>query len=1716
MGCLLRTYLLLMGLMLIFFNGLPVYAAPFRQDDPAAQCAEGVQLFREGNAAEALPLLEAGFANREQATFANLYDLEMCALALGRLRNRSGNFSGALEAFQVALDLSRSEGNRAFEGTILSNIGLVYSDQGRYAEALEVYQQALSIIREISNRAEEGAILSNIGLVYSDQGRYAEALEMYQQALVITREVGSQAGEGTTLNNIGDIYDRLGQYEAALDYYRQSLIISQEIGDRTGEGTTLNNIGVIYDRLGQYEAALDYHQQSLSILQEIGDQAGEGTTLNNIGSMYRSLGQYDQALNYYRQSLGIRQEIGDRAGEGITLNNIGLIYTHWGQYEAALDYFQQSLIISQEIGDRTGEGTTLNNIGLIYRSLGQYDQAFNYYWQSLNIRQEIGTRAGEGATLNNIGGVYDSLGQHEQALDYYQRSLNIRQEIGDRAGEGQSLNNIGGVYDSLGQHEQALDYYQRSLSTRQEIGDRAGEGESLNNIGSIYRRLGQNETALDFFWQSLSIQREIGNRVGEGATLTNIGVVYNDLRKYKLALDYLQQALAIHQEIGDQVEEGIILAHTGFAYEQLGDADQAITFYQQAIDAFEPIQRSLGVEELKASFASKHLDTYEQLINLLWAEGHFEEAFNYAERARGWAFLDQLVGGAVNFRAGANRKLMVREQELKAEIAIQRAQLVTLLNRPGEDRDAEAISTTQVELAALEKDYANLLIQLQILSPKVAALVSVDVASLANIQALLDVDTTLIEYFVTKESILVFVITRDTFEPVALEVSREDLTKIITQFRDFAVLNDPHPISLQQLHVWLIASLKPYLTNPVIGFIPHDILYHIPFAALTNGERYLIDDYALFVLPSANALPFLQERRKPDTGTLLAVGNPTTATRLPNLPFAQQEVERIADMYGTQALIGPNATETAVWSQASEASILHLATYAVHNQANPLFNALHLTGDSQNDGRLEVYEIYNLDLEKTTLVTLSMDESAIDKSNRIDSIFGLSRPFFYAGTPSVMGSLWNVDDEATNLLMTEFYQHLKRGENKAEALRQAQMTVRNDFAHPYYWAGFTLMGDYQNITFTSPLSQFIQMLSLFFSIAIILVVAYLYFFIARPNRISILMAFQLLFYPRQLALAAGGGYLEGNWENWRDRIWRELLKKGSVADNTLNNVPVPFRNYALEQFYREHPDLDLVYDKTGQIVKHHQEALIQPLNHTWEEAQQALRQGDEVVSHIDKLAEQFSKLVNLSIETPAANTVGTLQYFVMSTTPAFQKSKLLKSLPLIFLTRLELNELDLDNIRGIFRRFQDTPRRIALLILFLDPDQVDTAKHQIDERLRQVYACDVIALTREDVLQITFQKDRYRAVRQTILRNVDLTTISPFTMTGPVSVDTFFGREAELREIVERVDRNTFAVIGGRRVGKTSLLRRLHHIRLPAVGFRTLYYDCSATPTYNAFLAASIRDWQPDPPSDAPVTFVDLFQSPLGDKPLILLLDEADKLVSVDETKGWQLFNMLRAMANSGQARIVLSGERTLRNALRDSTSPLFNFANEMILGPLNFRAVEELVTQPMRQLEIELVDEEVIVRHIYDLTSGHPNVVQRLCHRLIERLNEQGEHRLTPSDVQAVLRHPDFQRDDFLSTYWEAATTLEKIISLLMADDKNIRTLQAVRQVLSDRCNLQPGSREIDNTLQLLVDLRSILRRTSTGYDFAVEAFPRVVAGTITSDDMLEILVEEYQEARE
>ncbi|NEO06888.1 MULTISPECIES: tetratricopeptide repeat protein [unclassified Moorena] len=900
------------------------------------------------------------------------------------------------------------------------------------------------------------------GIEQDKTSQFQAALKSWQEALRIYRQLEDRQGIANSLNNLGLAYYRLGEYGKAIEFHQQSLSLSRELEDRQGQANSLGNLGLAYYNLGQYRKAIEFHQQSLSLSRELKYHQGEAASLGNLGLAYGKLGQYRKAIEFHQQSLTLARELKNRQGEAHSLNNLGLAYRKLGQYPKAIEFHQQSLSLSRELEDRQGEAYSLNNLGLVYDSLGQYRKAIEFHQQSLSLFRELGDRQGIANSLNNLGNAYRRLGQYRKAIEFHQQSLSLSRELEDRQGEAYSLNNLGLVYDILGQYRKAIEFLQQSLSLKRELEDRQGEAYSLNNLGLVYHSLGQYRKAIEFHQQSLSLARELEHRQGEAYSLGNLGNAYRRLGQYRKAIEFLQQSLSLAQELEHRQGEAYSLNNLGLAYDNLEQYQKAIEFYKQAIKVKESIQGDIKVEEFKTSYASQQVNTYENLINLLWNQKDFEAAFNYVERARAKAFLDQLANGRVDFRAGADSKLLEREQDLKGEINALSQQLITLRNGPKNQWDNDRIPEIENNRTALRKKYQDLLVELKVQNPEIASLKTVEVASLPEIQSLLDADTTLVEYFVTDERTLAFIITRNSFHTVPLNVTRQQLTEELTLFQDFADLDEPHPLELKNLHDWLIVPLQPHLNTTTITIVPHSILHYLPFAALTDGKQYLSDNYALLSLPSASILRYLPDKGKSTTGSLLALGDPTIPGLSP-LTHAQKEVETIAQLFKTKALVGKAATESALRSRATQSGIIHLAVHGEYNLRNPLFSAIRLLEDTQHDGSLEVHEVYGLDLTSTTnLVVLSACQTKIGELSRGDEVVGLTRAFLYAGTPTIIASLWNVDDAATGLLMKQFYSHWQGGMNKAEALQQAQKDLRETYPHPYFWAAFSLTGDAGN------------------------------------------------------------------------------------------------------------------------------------------------------------------------------------------------------------------------------------------------------------------------------------------------------------------------------------------------------------------------------------------------------------------------------------------------------------------------------------------------------------------------------------------------------------------------------------------------------------------------------------------------------------------------------
>ena len=339
-----------------------------------------------------------------------------------------------------------------------------------------------------------------------------------------------------------------------------------------------------------------------------------------------------------------------------------------------------------------------------------------------------------------------------------------------------------------------------------------------------------------------------------------------------------------------------------------------------------------------------------------------------------------------------------------------------------------------------------------------------DVVSLADLQALLKPNEGLVEYHVLPARTYVWVIRKNRITSGVIDMKREQLAHRVQGFRDFVSQRQPGANeNAAELYDLLVRPLGVEAGEALV-IVPHDILHYVPFQALRDGSRYLIEKSALSYAPSASALAALLRRDVRKDGKLLALGNPDLGNPEFALPGAQSEVDAIKVLFPDQeSYFQKEATKGRLLGAAPKANIVHIAAHAEVDALDPLYSRIFLAPEGKDRGTLEAREIYPLNLQNAGLVTLSACESGLGKVSTGDEIWGFTRSFLSAGAPALLVSLWSVADESTERLMTRFYQDLRKKTDARESLRLAQLDVMREpkFSHPFFWAPFDLVGNWR-------------------------------------------------------------------------------------------------------------------------------------------------------------------------------------------------------------------------------------------------------------------------------------------------------------------------------------------------------------------------------------------------------------------------------------------------------------------------------------------------------------------------------------------------------------------------------------------------------------------------------------------------------------------------------
>jgi len=817
--------------------------------------------------------------------------------------------------------------------------------------------------------------------------------------------------------------------------------------------------------LGRYEDAIECGLRAREVFLAYKDFQAAGKIEHNIGNLYFRRDRYHDAEVFQHAARERFAALNDQK-QLATVNNC-LANTHalLHKFKSAEELFEQALKQAEASGQPVTLAGIEGNIGLFALLQGRYDRALDYLERSRQRYTSLGLTIQAVLAEHEIADTYLELNLAPESLAIYERVIPIFSQHGMRAEEaraqaygGRALMFLGRTKDAQRWVDQAQKLYAAEQNpvgaalvelTHAQLLYREGRFEGARMMAS------KAEPALlmSGSWQRLLLARWLRGEADRA------------LGKLGPARELLEQTLTEAEAHGQpQIVERCFSSLGAVALEQ-GDAKLAEVNFKQAIELTEELRAPIPGEEFRTAFFSNRMSPYHELAKLCLREGDARavEALGFVERARSRVLADALAG-RITLNTQARDDF---EVHLYAQMEKVREELNYLYNQMHRSvRGAVQIQETNSELERelLERENKLLEIARQLQHRGATGdQKTQDLFSIAKLQAALGAERALVEYATIDDELVAFVVTGEHVEvvrglgresEVVAEIERcrfqiDTLRYGSPQVRNhLAALAERTQKHLRSLYDRLLRTIEPKLGERQLVIVPHRALHYLPFQALYDGDSYLIERREVSFAPSAVVLQQCLERPERDFRTALLLGVADE-----QIPRVDEELQALDHVFAAvRRYSGGAATTEVLRQQSSGVDVIHLACHAQFRSDNPLFSAVKLS-----DGWFTARDAYALRLT-CGLVTLSACETGMNAVAPGDELLGLTRGFLSAGSPSVMMSLWTVDDEATAELMTAFYEELSRTKSPAAALRSAQVKLLRQRPHPFFWSPFVLVG----------------------------------------------------------------------------------------------------------------------------------------------------------------------------------------------------------------------------------------------------------------------------------------------------------------------------------------------------------------------------------------------------------------------------------------------------------------------------------------------------------------------------------------------------------------------------------------------------------------------------------------------------------------------------------
>lgn len=974
------------------------------------------------------------------------------------------DLTNAVAAWRTLAAEADRKAERETAAWLNARIAQAFSEARKWEEAQKAYDEALGQAREAGNLMAVAQLWDAKGTAYKRQNELTKSAESYRESLTVREGMrpGNPASITNVLDDLGILAFQRGDTDEARARFRRSLAIRRKLAPGSvAVARSLNHLGATENQDWNLAAAEKLLRESLAITDKI-SSTESGGALNNLGMVARRRGDFAASEDFYRRTIAIQKKTDPESLRMATvLNNLGVQLNEAGDEAAAERTHREALAIREKLAPGSLDvAASLANLGVVASGRGDLVAAEDFHRRALAIQEKAAPNTLNVATiLQSLGGVAEKREDLPAAEELFGRALTIQERLAPQSAyAGNTLYRLGRLAEKRGDLNAAEDRIEKSLAIHARVNPGSqNEATSLHALGMLARKAGRLEEAAGLLRRAVAALESQRTKLG-GTQETKSGFTARYADYY---LDYIELLLELDRR-----------AEAFHVLERFRARGLLAMLAERDILFDEEIPTDLASARRRADF---EYDATQASI------GRLHGVKDVAEIER---LLVRL------------KELRARQDEIVREIRKASPRLAALKYSQPLDlagtRDALDPGTVLLSYAVGEKKSF-----LFAVTPKAAT-----------------------------PDVSVFVL------PIGEETLRKEVQvfrALIAEKRDPA--SGPSEALISQARFLYDRLLAPaegaIAASQRVQILPDGALHALPFGALVRRPQAGADQFFVEWKPfvtAASATVFAELRRsrvkggRPGSGPLLvAFGDPRypkLASRtwdssrgseeegggsppeedataadpevrsavarghsLEPLPATRREVETIAKLYVPRAakFLGAEATEERATAIPKGTRIVHFACHGILDSSIPLNSALALTipekpSEGQANGLLQAWEIFERIRLDADLVTLSACETGLGREVRGEGLVGLTRAFQYAGARAVLASLWKVTDKPTGELMRRFYENLKSGKTKDEALRNAQREMirtagRGEaslpFSHPFHWAAFQVAGDWR-------------------------------------------------------------------------------------------------------------------------------------------------------------------------------------------------------------------------------------------------------------------------------------------------------------------------------------------------------------------------------------------------------------------------------------------------------------------------------------------------------------------------------------------------------------------------------------------------------------------------------------------------------------------------------